>query len=378
MTIESGALEQAYAKIESAYGTLATPASTDAIRHLDLALAYKQNRERSPTKRGTPDHQNSLPRRLTAGFDLSSALWEPSGTLGTASYFGPLLQAAFGTKTTPNLATTAASAASTTGVTLTSGTGLAVGDTAIVTVGTGARREATRLKTVVGAAVTFDAISAAPDVPGAFVSGVNYKFATSIADSLSIFLFHTAGGYKEAVSGAIVDKVEFMFDGTKEATIKFSGPAKTRVRTGFTLPGAHTTVGSPIGGLTGNFYLDGTAFLISNLTVTVTNNQELRNNELGTSTASGHMRGAGRRTVECSCAFYLEDTTVIANAEAVTRNVIRAVVGSVNGSMLAAVLPAVEWEIPDTPTSEGPKIVTAAGIAYAGSAGNDSLFIGEH
>lgn len=378
MTIESGALEQAYAKAEGSYGTLATPSSTDAIRHLELALQYKMNRERSPQKRGTPDHASSLPRRITAGFDLSSALWEPSGTLGTASYFGPLLKAAFGTQTTPNLATTAASSASTTGVTLTSGSGLAVGDTAIVTVGTGARREATRLKSVAGAAVTFDALSAAPDVPGAFVSGVNYKFATTLAESLSIFLFHTGGGYKEAVQGAIVDKVEFVFDGTKEATIKFSGPAKTRVRTGFSQPGAHTTVGSPIGGLVGNFYLDGTAFLISNLTVTLSNGEELRNNELGTSTASGHMRGAARRTVEASCAFYLEDTTVIANAEAVTRNVIRAVVGNTNGSMLAAVLPAVEWEVPDTPTSDGPKIVTASGIAYASSAGNDSLFIGEH
>ena len=99
---------------------------------------------------------------------------------------------------------------------------------------------------------------------------------------------------------------------------------------------------------------------------------------IGYHTLPEHMRGGARRTVEASCAFYLEDVTVIGNAEAVTRNVIRAVVGNTNGSMLAAVLPAVEWEVPDTPTSDGPKIVTASGIAYASSAGNDGLFIGEH
>lgn len=378
MTIESGALEQAYAKVESGYNVAATPAATDGIRHLALKLGWKHNRERSPQKRGTPDHQSSLPRRFSADWDLSDAMWEPSGTLGTASYFGPILKAGMGTQTLPNLATTAASAASATGVTLTSGAGLAVGDTMVFNVATGARREISRLKTVAGAAVTFDALSAAPDIAGACVSGVNYKFATLLSQSLSIFLYHTGGGYKESVTGAIVDKIEITLDGTKEAMIKFSGPAAARTRSGAAIPGAHTTVGNPASGLVGNFYLDATAFLISQLTVSVSNNEELRNVELGTSVASGHFRGGSRRTVDCSCAFYLEDTAIIANAEAITRNVIRALVGNTNGAMVGLVMPSVEWEIPETPTTDGPKIVTASGVAYAGSAGNDGLFIGEH
>ena len=119
MAVESGANEQAYVKVESGYGTLPTPASTDAIRHLNLTINAKNNREVNPTKRGTPDYAGSLPRRKTAQWNLSDALWEPSGVLGTQSYFGPMLKAAFGTQTTPALNTTVASGASATGATLT-------------------------------------------------------------------------------------------------------------------------------------------------------------------------------------------------------------------------------------------------------------------
>lgn len=377
MTIESGALEQAYVKVESAYGTLAagTPSATDAIRHLELGVMKKMNREPSPTKRGTPDVASSLPRRPTAEFDLGSAMWEPSGTLGTASYLGPMFKAAFGTQTTPNLATTIASGALTTGATLTSGTGIAVNDLMVLTIAAAARREITRLKTVAGAVVTWDAVSAAPDLPGAAVAGVTFKPASLLTESLSIYLFHTGGGFKQAAIGAIVNEVEWTFDGTKEVVVKMKGPAKDVVRTGITLPGAHTTVGSPASGLTGNFYLDGVAFLVSQATISMNNAAGLRNIELGTSSASGHFRET-RRAVRCGCSFYLEDTSIIATAEAVGQDVFRILVGNVNGSMVGAVLPKVEWEIPDVPTSDGPKIVTATGVAYATS-GNDEIFAGE-
>ncbi len=381
MTIESGALEQAYAKVEGTYGTLAagTPAATDAIRHLELTINKKQNREASPQKRGTPDEAQSLPRRASAEWELGSAMWEPSGTLGTASYFGPMLKAAFGSQTLPNLATTVAAAppATATGATLTSGTGLAVGDTMVFTVGAGARREITRLKTVAGAAVTYDELSAAPDTPGAAVSGVNYKLTSLLTESLSIYLFHTGGGFKQAGLGCIVNHVEFTFDGTKEVGVAMSGPAANMTRSGITLPGSHTTVGSPASGMVGNFYIDAVAFLISQATVTLENNEDLRNSELGTSVATGHMRGGTRRKVNVSCQFYLEDTTLIATAEAIGQDVLRLLVGDTNGAMVGVVVPKVEWEIPEIPASEGPKVITAQGIAYA-SNGNDQVFAGEH
>lgn len=386
MTIESGALEQAYAVTESSYGTLTSPASTDAIRHLEFNVTDKLNRERSPQKRGTPDHAISLARRRTAAWSLGNGFWEPSGTLGLAGYFAPLLKAGFGTQTSPALNTTINGVTNTPTITgsnlavsVTNGVQLAVGDIIAVTRGTA--REVTRIKTITSAStptpVTHDTLSSTPLAGDVVTSGVNYKFATNLTSSVSMFLFHTGGGFKQCCQGSIVDKIEIMFDGTKEATIKMSGWGSKIVRTGFNQPGAHTTVGSAVAGMVGTFYLDAGAFLINQLTVTMTNSEESRNNELGTAVATGHFRGGARRTIDGSCSFYLEDTTVITNAEAVTRNVIRAAVGNTNGAMLGLVLPAMEWEIPEVPTTDGPKILTASGTGYASNTGNDGLFAAE-
>lgn len=372
MTIESGALEQSYVVVESSYGTLPSVTSTDAIRHLELVLDSKNNDEPNPTKRGTPDYAGPVPRRKTATWDLSSAMWEPSGTLGTPSYLSPLLQAAFGARTTPNLATTIASGASAMGATLTSGSGLAVGDVAVFTLGSGARREAARLKTVAGAAVTFDALTATPDTPGVVVSGVTYKQATNVTESLAIFLFHTAGGFKQCATGAIVNKVEFTFDGSREVGIKMSGPARNVERTGFSIPGAHTTVGDPASGLVGNLNLGAAAFLVQQSVVTLENNEGLRNTELGTAYASGHFR-EDRRPVGVTAQFYLEDPAVIAAAEAGTFQVYALIVGDTNGQMVGVVMPRVKWERPSIPVNQGPKTVSATGTAYA-TTGNDQIF----
>lgn len=380
MTIETTLLEQAYVKEESPYGTLATPGSTDAFRHIELGLKAKNNREPSQTKMGTPDRLSSLPRGVTAEWDLGSAYWEPSGTLGTPSYMSPFLKNGIGAVHTTNLATTVAAmpAPTTTSATLVSVTGLAVGDTMVFTVGAGARREVTRIKTLVASAVTFDALSAAPDAPGAAVSGVSYNLATLVPTSLSIFKFHTAGGFKEAVKGAIVDKLEFMFDGAKEVGLKMSGPAATKTRSGFSQPGAFTVVGSPASGLVGNLYIDGTAFLILSSTVTVENNNDLRRNELGNlGIATGIIHHKDFRNITVSVTFYLEDTNLITKGEASTLASLRLLVGNVNGKMIGAVMPSVEFEIPEIPTSGGPKIVTAQGIVYQAGLGNDGLFLGE-
>lgn len=381
MTVETTLLEQAYVKEESGYGVLATPAATDAFRHQELVLDKKNNREPSPEKRGTPDRSQSLPRPSESTWDLGAAFWEPSQTLGTQSYLSPFLKNGMGARTTPALATTveAAPSPTTTGCTLTSAAGLAVGDTIVFTVASGARREITRIKTIAGAAITFDALSAAPDAPGAAVSGVNYALSSLHPTSLSIFKFHTAGGFKEAVSGAIVNRMQFTFDGGREVGIAMSGPAKDKTRTGFSQPGAFTTVGSPASGLVGNLYVDGTAFLVLSATVTVENNSDLRRGEIGTGgLGTGIMHHVDFRNVTVSVSFYLEDTNLIGKSEASTLAVLRLLVGDTNGKMVGAVLPAVEFEIPTIPATGGPKVVTIEGVAYSGGSGNDQIFLGEH
>jgi hypothetical protein len=78
-----------------------------------------------------------------------------------------------------------------------------------------------------------------------------------------------------------------------------------------------------------------------------------------------------------SVTFYLEDTNLITKGEASTLAVLRLLVGNVNGKMVGAVMPSVEFEIPEIPATGGPKIVTIEGIAYQAGSGNDGLFLGE-
>lgn len=378
--IADGALGAAAPTVSTAssgvfgFGVLTEPLATDAVRHHELTLDKKNQREPSPEKRGTPDRAQSLPRATDTNFDLAAAFWEPSGTLGTPSYMTKLLRNGFGARTTPAVATTVASGGATTGAVLTSAAGLAVGDCVVVTLPAG-HREITRLKTIVTNTVTWDPISAAPANAAAVVSGVNYKLTSTHPTSLGIYKFHTAGGFKEAVTGSIVNGMTFMFDGGKEVGLKFSGPGRDRVRTGFTQPGAFTTVGSPASGLIGNFYVDGTAFLVLTAEVTFENNSLLRKGEIGTQgLGTGIINHGDFRNITASVSFYLEDTNLLGKAETVTTAVLRLLIGDTNGAMVGMVLPRVEFEIPTLPATGGPKVVTIEGTCYQAGAGNDQAF----
>lgn len=388
MTIETGALEQCYIKVETGYNITPrdTLTATDAIKHLSLALTGKNNRRPSPEKSGTPDVVQSLPGRPTGGWNLGSIMWSPSGTLGTPSDVAKLIKAAFGSQHTisAGLATTIGSGALTTGATLTSGTGLQVGDLAAVTVASAARREITRLKTVAGAAVTWDALSAAPDVPGAFVAGVTFNLANVLTDFLAIYKYYNAGGFKQSTTGSVADQITITFDGSTEVMLSVQGPAaqlsdNTANGGGVqTKPAAFTSVGNPATGLIGNFYVDGNAFPVISCNFSCDNKTELRNKELGTTYATGLAGRADLREIKCQVTFYLEDTRLIniARSNGVTHGCLRVIVGQTPGSMVGAVAPNVEFEIPDVPDSVGPKEITIEGMAYRIN-GNDSLFLAE-
>jgi hypothetical protein len=386
MTIETGALEQSYAKLETAYAVVPADAlaGTDAIRQLDLAVSGKMNREASPEKRGTPDEAQSLPRRFTAQWSLGTIFWEPSGTLGTESNVAKLVKGAFGAQHTLSLATTVSAmpAATATGCTLVSAAGVQIGDLIVFTMATGARREVTRVKSVAGAAITYDALSAAPDTPGAAVVGISYNLANVITDSFAIYKFYNAGNFKQAAYGSVVDQLSVMFDGTKEVQLAISGPAADYADSssgGGTVqakPGTHVTVGAPVGGMVGNFYVDGAAFLVTGVKFNVANQLMLRNKELGTSKASGIAGRTAKRKITASITFFLEDTSLLGKARSVTHGVLRCIVGNVNGSMVSAVAPNVEFEIPDVGGDLGPKEITVEGVCYATS-GNDQFYLGE-
>ena len=174
----------------------------------------------------------------------------------------------------------------------------------------------------------------------------------------------------------MINRVRVMFDGTKEVHIEMSGFGKTVARTGFSAPASHTTVGDPASGLVGNFMVDGTATLIQTAAFTLENSLGPRNTEFGTSTASGFFR-ENRRKVTVELGVYLEDTVIFDTAEAIAQDVLRLLVGDTDGYMLGAVAPKVEWEIPDVPSTDGPKTISVSGTCYAESAGNSELYLSE-
>lgn len=388
MTIENGLLEQAYVDEEASYNptSVAALAAGDGIRHLELTLTKKNNSEVSPEKRGTPDASQSLPRRITQGFDLSSIMWEPSGTLGTPSNVSKLIDGGMGAMHTiaTGLDTTvnAAPAPTTSSATLISATGLAVGDLMVFTVGTGARREVTKILTLVGLAVTFYPLTAAPDSPGQATAGITFSFTNNITKSYAIYKYYNAGGFAQATYGSVVTRIQAIFDGTREVGLSIQGPAGRYADTspgGGTVqakPGSHTTIGAPASGMVGNFNVGNAAFPVISVTLTIENAIELRNKELGTSTATGIAGRTAIRNVTATITFYLENLLLLGMAHTKTTGVLRLLISQTNGQMIGVVLPKVEFEVPDIGNEIGPKEVTIEGMGYAVS-GNDAVTLAE-
>lgn len=384
MTVETGALEQAYAKVETAYAV--TPAdslsATDAIRHLDLSLNTKVNDEPSPEKRGTPDVAQMLPRRRTTTWNLAQALWEPSGTIGTISNLGKFLKAGFGQNhvITGGLTTTVATATSATSFTVTSATGLAIGDLIAVEIGTTGVFQVTRVTNLVSTTVTCDALVATPTVGGDVLAGITYQPASNITESIALYKYYNGGGYKQASYGSVVDQIQVTFDGTKEVGLAIQGPggdyADSDYGTVQAKPGSHTTVGSPVGGMVGSFYVGGNAFPVLSAQLTWQNNIVLRNSELGTSKASGILGRTNMRQVRVQVTFYLEDRRLMQAANNKTDCALRCLVGSAAGSILAMVVPRSRFEFPDIGGGVGPKELTVEGQALATN-GNDQAYLAE-
>lgn len=375
-TIESGLLEQVYVDFESAYNTLATPASTDAIRHRECRIRGRNNREPSDERTGVAGRGRSLPRRHTCEVELETR-WEPSGTLATPSYMGLVLKNLFGAQHAASLTTTVSASPSPTAsvFTVASATGLQVGDTIIVTTPNG--REATRIQAIATAQLTVDTLSTAPATGAAVVHGVSYSLANAISQALSVFKYSIAGGFKESAGGFLPDRGTIAIDGTTEVLLSISGPAARRYANGSTpaKPASHTTVGNPLGGLIGNVYLGANAFPMTKLSIAINNATWLRNAEIGTQYANGYAR-QNFRDVTLSVEFYLENEALFTAGEGNTPQVVRCALGDTNGSMLGLVAPNVLFEIPDIGGGVGPKVVTASGVCYHTN-GNDEIFAGE-
>ena len=123
--------------------------------------------------------------------------------------------------------------------------------------------------------------------------------------------------------------------------------------------------------------VNGYAYKITGLTLSPSNALAMRDQDLGATYATEAFR-SDRRTIGVQASFYVEDARVMDLGTAYTKAALSVCLGNVNGSMLAAVLPYVLWEIAPLPAGEtGPAIMTATGVGYASATGNDSCVLGE-
>lgn len=397
MTINTGLLEQVYVKEETSFAASAAAggeslSATDAILHEGFTLTGKNNRRPSPQRTGTPDVKKTLAGRPSAAFNMDANIWEPSGTIGTPSNLGKFLKWGMGTQhaISGGLSTTveASPSPTATGFTLASATGAQVGDLMIVE--TSAGWEATVIKTLATAAVTCHELTAAPAEGAAVLIGVTYRLASSLAGlSFSAYKYH-AEGFKQATFGNQVEQLVVNFDGTQPATIAAQGPG-ARYEDSTTpddddntppqnKPSAHTTAGTPSSGMIGGFFVDDAEILVTGVQFTIQNNLELRNKDLGTRYATALAGRTNPRVLTARISLFLDDTTIFqaANRSRVTTQtaVLRLVVGDTAGSILAAVAPKVEFEVPDVGNEIGPKEITIEAMCLA-TAGNDGLYLAE-
>lgn len=359
-SVQIGRIGQAYAKKESTYGTVPSLAASNAFRHKQLTFPNSdvKNKRQIMEKVQTPYQLTSqrTDTRTTAGFNLQAIL-RPSGIINTVPELDAFFECGFGTKVNTILATTVASGGVVGGATLTSVTGLVVGDPLLITCPDGKKRARFITALPGGAAVTW-----APDLPaaqnpanGAAVKcGLRYKPSAQLLLSLSIahYIKNTDGsaGLSRALSGGAVEKLGLAFDANDDPMVTISGGGKLLDATGAPAqPGGFTMLGSqPPSGIVGEFLLGNTSAKLLKLNVELSNALKLRNESYGYSSAEEVYR-SGRAGISVDLQMRAESQTVLYdNAVAGTNVATFLQTGFTEGNIIAIRLPAVEYQVPDT------------------------------
>ncbi len=351
-TWELGRNFRVYDALESAYGTIPTLGSTDAIRHTGGSLKHNPfNYQNAPTRYRAATLTERRVRRETAEAVLRGEFW-PSGTINTVPDHDAILTDVIGSKTNVVLSTTveASPAPTSTVFTVASATGLAVGGAVLVNATSGGR-QVRRITGVSTAEITVaPALSAAPASGDTVKSCVVYKLA-----DLNVPVSHTMAAYginrKYEVNGWILDKLTLEFDSNGEITWEVSGPAKTRKKGASVQaePGAFTTVGTAIpSGLVGSLRLGAAAEEFVKAKLELTNGHALQNNAYGTSSPQGAFRKSQFRTARFSVTTQAsDDVTIFDASEAGTTQAGLLQTGITEGQIIAIYFPT--WQIDEPP-----------------------------
>jgi hypothetical protein len=386
-----GRTGQRYVKTEGQanYGVSPTLGATDAVRVLEIDLAYNPNQRTNAMDRNlTPGVRRRQSHKTVAGFNLKRMAMWPSGTLGTPPESDVLLTNALGAKQAIaplSTTVTAGTVPSTTQMTLAAVTGLVANrswvEINIASLGINCVRFVTAIAT--------NLITVAPPLPTApatsdtVKSGVDYYPATNPASAFTVADYLTVGAgsspqtFSREVNGCIVESMGFTFDPNNEPEMSFAGPGKTQPDSAQAQPGAFTTVGTVIPpGTEGSLRIGSTAVPFLKASIQLTNGMKLRNTEYGSKSATGFWR-AGRRSVVVSIDMYAEDRTVVYD-NAISAAGLSALfqLGTTEGKQWGLYLPKMEFDVPSTPDPESEIIWTMKAVALETN-GNDELYLGQ-
>lgn len=354
---------QLYVAAESTQGTTPTLLATHALRHLSIEMPFdNKNRETVAFKKVSPgvSVDSRGDRRVSAAFTLESLLWN-SGVLNTLSEVDPVINAAFGTRTNVTLSTTFSGTPTTTGGTIASATGLAVGDFVLITCPDGKRR-LRKLTTATTSLVWTPALpSGQAPIAGAACKGVTtYKLSSLLTATLSLAHYlkktdYSTSHLKRVISMAGVDKLDLTFNANAEPKIKAAGEGK-QVLDAPSQPGGFTVVGvMPVSGILGDMQIGTTALKFLELGVSIANGLYWRKDEYGDASAVEMFR-AKRREVSLSLKVHLEDEATLYDlAEAGTNAGLFMQHGYAEGRCWALHCPQVEFKVPST--SDGDEVV---------------------
>lgn len=216
-----GHLERMAVTAESTYGTPVDPTSTDFIRITQNApIGHRAAVLDDDAKKFAAAPVDTLMDREFIEWGVPELPVRPSGTRGTQCELGKIFEALLGSRTAPDKSTTINAGATTTGGTLASGTGLAVGDwIRFHTLNESARLTAINIGT--GVATWEPALSAAPGTGETVTSGNNYVAVPDYEKVLTVYrdLTHTV----EVFPGCFVNQGRFAFQKGGWFTFSASG-----------------------------------------------------------------------------------------------------------------------------------------------------------
>lgn len=384
-----GRTGQLYIGEEATYAVAPTLLATMAFRHLSQKLSFDPRQlAKSPERHLDPSQRVLLTRRQKGSFDVKGQ-WYPSGTLNTLPESDLVLKNALGAAASNiTLSTTFSGTPTTTGGTIASGTGLAIGQPVQIAIAAGSA-PGVYIRWLTAAGTTpawLPALPAAPAAGDTLKGCVGYTLGTAIPKSLDIAHYPQAPSAStpaREMLGCVIDKLSLMFDGNLEPMIQFSGPAQgfagvfgtwtpQSQPVGFTTVGAENAIPS---GLTGYFQLGATLYQIEKMQIDIVNTMDLQNTALGTNKAGAFFRKGKRFVTVKIDAKVSDDLTLWTPSLAASSNACMLQIGSLSTKMFGVYMPNLILSAPpDIGDADETNNWSFVGEAMS-TVGNDEFYI---